>query len=229
MSEVARRIRKREVVVVNETGVKLQTHTESPAGRFSRDGFDIIWVGKFDFRKQLSLALRIIAEVRELDGLRLHIVGSGSESLTAEYKRQASELGIEDICIWHGQVSHGEVSSLMSASGLLLFTSLSEGTPAVVLEAIGNRLPVLCFDVCGFGDVVDDRIGVKIPVTVPNYSVRRFAEAIMALHDDRERLQRMSAAASTCAEELQWDNKARRMLDLYDKARACFDKRSGKR
>lgn len=230
MSGVARHIGRREVVVMNETGSwPVVCLTEDQVGRFAGSGFDILWVGKFDFRKQLQLALKIIAQVRELAGLRFHIVGSGYKEQEAGYKRLAAEIGIEKLCLWHGQVEHGEALRLMQSSQLLLFTSLSEGTPAVVLEAVGNRLPVVCFDACGMGDVVDRRIGVKVPVRGPDDSVRRFAEAIRALHGDRERLQKMSDAATARAEELSWDNKARLMVDLYDEAAANFDKRCKRR
>ncbi len=49
----------------------------------------------------------------------------------------------------------------MQKSDVFLFTSVAEGLH-VVLEAIGNNLPVVCFDTCGQGDAVNDKVGKKI-------------------------------------------------------------------
>ena len=56
-------------------------------------------------------------------------------------KYLAKELGVESQCIWYGAVSHEKVQLLMQESDLLFFTSVAEGTPHVVLEAIANNLP----------------------------------------------------------------------------------------
>lgn len=48
----------------------------------------------------------------------------------------------------------------------------------VVLEAIANHLPVLCFDTCGQGDAVNECVGRKVPLSNPNQSVKDFAKEI---------------------------------------------------
>lgn len=76
-------------------------------------------------------------------------------------------MGIEGQCIWHGSISHLQVQEFMQKSDLFFFTSIAEGTPHVILEAIGNNLPILCFDTCGQGDCVNKNIGIKIPLSNP--------------------------------------------------------------
>ena len=55
---------------------------------------------------------------------------------------------------------------------LFFFTSVSEDTSTVVLEAISSQLPILCFDTCGFGYVINEKVGIKIPLTNPKQSVK---------------------------------------------------------
>ena len=104
----------------------------------------------------------------------------------------------------------------MQQSDLFFFTSVAEGTPHVVLEAIGNNLPVLCVDICGQGDVVNDKVGIKVPLTNPRQSVKDFAEKIEFLYSHRDVLKRMSDNCSERQKELSWDNKAHQMVELYN-------------
>ena len=114
-------------------------------------------------------------------------------------------------------VAHSEVQRLMYESDALFFTSVAEGTPHSVLEAISNGLPVICFDTCGQGDVVDSSVGVKIPLSTPSQSVKDFAEKIEYLYNHTEELQRMSENCKKRAEELSWESKAKQVVKLYER------------
>lgn len=199
--------------LINETGCYVKD--ETPTERQPKDTFDLLWVGKADFRKQLSLAIRAVAAARHSD-LRLHVVGGGDVS---EYENEAETLGVNDLCVWHGAVSHDEVQRIMRQSDLFFFTSVAEGTPHVVLEAIGNSLPVLCFDTCGQGDSVDETVGIKIPLTNPRQSVKDFAEKIEFFYNNKEVLQQLSKGCVSRQNELSWERKALQVVDLYKSLR----------
>ncbi len=106
----------------------------------------------------------------------------------------------------------------MQQSDIFFFTSVAEGTPHVVLEAIGNNLPVVCFDTCGQGDSVNEQVGMKIPLNTPQQSVKDFTEKIDYLYHHRDILQQLSKQCSQRQEKLSWDNKAKQMMILYNKA-----------
>lgn len=200
--------------LINETGCNpssLEAKSEKRRVKNDNSTLEILWVGKMDFRKQLGLALETIAKTR-VDNVKLHIVGGGDEE---PYKCQAEKLGVSENIIWHGSVSHDEVLQMMQEWDLLLFTSVAEGTPHVVLEAMANGLPVVCHDTCGHGDSVTDDCGVKIPVKNPKESVKRFSEIIIDLYNNREKLADMSQNCKKRAEELSWENKAKELLRLY--------------
>ena len=198
-----------ESPLINETGTYPTTASEGR--RADPATFDIVWVGKMDFRKQLGLAIRSVATAFHRD-IRLHIVGSGN---VEGYLHEAEKQGIADLCVIHGSVSHDEVLRLMRSADLFLFTSVAEGTPHVVLEAIGCGLPVLCFDTCGQGDCVTDEVGYKIPLSNPERSAKEFGEKIEYLYRHREVLEEMSRNCRKRAEELSWENKARKMAAMY--------------
>ena len=183
------------------------------SNNLDKETFDILWVGKLDFRKQLALALWTIAAIGN-HRVRFHVVGGGE---TEYYQQLAIDLGIADWCVWHGAVSHEEVQVLMQKSDVFFFTSVAEGTPHVVLEAIGNNLPVVCFDTCGQGDVVNGKVGRKIPLSTPMQSVHDFAKVLKDLERNRDLLEQMSENCKQRQVELSWEEKAKTMVKWYEK------------
>ena len=173
-------------------------------------------MGKFDFRKQLPLALKIIKNTNN-SKIHLNIYGSGNDLQIKENRILSEKLNIKTQISWHGNVSNLEIAEAMKKAHLFLFTSVSEDTSTVVLEAISNGLPVMCFDTCGMGYVITDKVGKKIPLTNPLQSIKDFAEAINILERDRGLLKQMSENCKQRQEELSWDNKALQMVELYNK------------
>ena len=197
--------------LLNETGCYVQDYPL--VDKSQKQTLDVLWVGKLDFRKQLALALWTIATVGS-HLVRFHIVGGGDAEY---YKQLAIDLGIADWCVWHGAVSHEKVQELMRQSDVFFFTSVAEGTPHVVLEAIGNNLPVVCFDTCGQGDAVDDKVGRKIPLSKPMQSVHDFAKVMKDLERNRDFLKQMSENCKQRQVELSWEEKAKTMVEWYKK------------
>ena len=197
--------------LLNETGCYVQDHPI--VDKSGKDTFDVLWVGKMDFRKQLGLALQSVA-ITGNESIRLHIVGGGDAE---PYKLLANTLGIKDKCIWHGAVSHDEVQSIMQNSDVFFFTSVAEGTPHVVLEAIGNNLPVVCFDTCGQGDAVNEKVGKKILLTNPSKSSQSFATILNEFEGNRDLLKHLSENCKQRQVELSWAEKAKTMVGWYEK------------
>ncbi len=197
--------------LMNETGTYSISLT--PEERMNKNSFDVLWVGKADFRKQLGLAIHTLATINNKI-VKLHIIGSGDFS---EYQKEAEQLNVIDQCNFHGSVNHDEVLRMMSQYDVFLFTSVAEGTPHVVLEAIGCGLPVVCFDTCGQGDSITEEIGCKIKLTNPEQSVKEFAEKLCYLYKHRDVLENMSNNCLSRAEQLSWKNKAKQMLELYER------------
>lgn len=204
----------KESIIIPETGCFLSE--DIPTDRFDEEYFQVMWVGKFDFRKQLTLALWTIAAVANPHVI-LDVYGSGSEAQVIEAKRIASELGIEDMVVWHGNQSNAVVMEAMRKSQLFFFTSISEDTSTVVLEAISNRLPVVCFDACGMAAVINDKVGRKIPLTTPMQSVHEFAKVLKELERNRDLLKQMSENCKQRQLELSWEEKAKTMVKWYKK------------
>lgn len=201
----------KDAILMNETGCAASISIQKSLKQSTT--LNVLWVGKMDFRKQLGIAIRSISKC-ENPNIMLHIVGGGDAS---SYKKLSEDLGINKQCNWYGSVSHDKVQQLMLKCDLMLFTSVAEGTPHVVLEAISNGLPIVCFDTCGQGDVVNDTVGIKIPLSNPQQSSNDFAKWLKYLFYNRDKLNRLSDGCFQLVHKLSWDNKAKEMIKIYDK------------
>jgi glycosyltransferase involved in cell wall biosynthesis len=203
-----------ESILIAETGCFL-TEDVSAAQRFENQELTVLWVGKFDFRKQLPLALKAIAATQNKN-ITLHIYGQGNAKQESEAKNLAISIGIENQIVWHGNQAHQIVQDAMKKAQLFFFTSVNEDTSSVVLEAVSNRLPVLCFDACGFGAVINEKVGRKISLSSPKKSVVDFSEQLNYLYEHRNELKSLSINCNKRHKELSWDEKASDMVDLYN-------------
>ena len=205
----------KQSVLLNETGCTIAEASQENRIQIednTKESFDILWCGKMDFRKQLDLAIRSIARSK-IPNAVLHVVGDGDNT---HYKQLAGRLNVH--VVWYGRKSHDEVQTMMRSSDVLLFTSVAEGTPHVVMEALANGLPIICHKTCGQGDVVNENVGIPIPLSTPSESVAASANALYALWTQPDARIRLKKQCLKLAQELTWSNKAKILVDKYNSA-----------
>lgn len=201
-----------DTILMNETGADFKDFYQH-SSFCNSNTLNLLWVGKIQGLKSLPIALMAIKKVREKASVKLTIIGDGPDEVSC--KKITRKLGIEDIVNFIGKRPNKEVKDLMKVHDLLLFTSLKEGTPHVVLEALSNGLPVLCHDACGHGDIINDSIGIKIPMESHFKSVQLFAEQIVFLSKNQNKLLEFSKNARKYVQEYSWENKTKKMIDIY--------------
>lgn len=207
----------REAVLLHETGTNNQMD-RVPNGKFEdhERPLNLVWSGVFIGCKALPLGLQALARARQMKpGLRviLSIVGDGP--CKPAWRKLATGLGIDDLCEWVGWIPHDQALARIQEADAMLFTSLKDAASTVVPEALMNAVPVICHDACGFGDMVTDLCGIKIPLTDPETSINGFADAMILLAQDRRRLADLAEGALARARELSWKNQVEIMLTVY--------------
>lgn len=206
-------------VYMNEAGCTIsEQHT---AHNFNKDQLDILWVGRFLDTKKLDIAIRTIAKVKDLP-VFLHIVGSGSDTENAMYQQMADKMGISNNIKWYGKLANKKVQEMMNQMDLFLFTSVLEGTPHVVLEAITNCLPILCIDTCGQGQLVNESIGWKVPLTNPQQNSTDFAAILRHIIINRDEIKQKSDNCKQRQRELSWENKLVTMNKIYQQLQDAY-------
>jgi glycosyltransferase involved in cell wall biosynthesis len=102
-----------------------------------------------------------------------------------------------------------DVAELVNAADVSCLSSSSEGLPFALLEAMSLAKPVVATEVDGITDaVVHEETGILVPTGDPV----AFADALLALAADRERMRRLGEAGRARYEE---HFTAARMADAY--------------
>ncbi|CAN5451961.1 hypothetical protein BH10PLA1_BH10PLA1_10990 [soil metagenome] len=175
----------------------------------------LVWSGVHIGRKALPILLRALAPLKDTHKIEVTVLGAGPQ--TEAWDTVASEAGVTGMIRWKGKLSRDAAMAEMTKADALVFTSLSEGAPYVVLEALSMGLPVLCHDACGMAVAVDHTSGIKVPLIDPATSIRGFSAAIARLADDPIELRRLSNGAVRRATELTWDAKVEQICRVYDR------------
>ncbi|MFA6356740.1 MAG: glycosyltransferase family 4 protein [Candidatus Omnitrophota bacterium] len=105
------------------------------------------------------------------------IIGGGEEKEGLE--RYANELGIRGRVVFAGWKK--DMADVYADLDIVALTSLNEGTPVALIEALASCRPVVSTDVGGVRDVVDDGVNGYL---VPSGDSSAFAERLFELCSD---------------------------------------------
>jgi glycosyltransferase involved in cell wall biosynthesis len=151
----------------------------------------ILCVGRIVPEKNPALAADALAALDRggPGGYEMTWVGKGP--LRHELLAHAEQLGVSEHLHLAGFVPVGPaLLAHYRNADLLLHTSLTEGVPGVVLEALASGLPVVATDVGGVSSALD---GGDAGLLVPPRDVEAIVTAITRLVDDDELRRRLSA------------------------------------
>ena len=213
--EETRRVYRNDDVLINETGAHV--NKESTPHKSDSNEFKLMWVGKYDHRKQLGIAIKTMARLKEAKpNIHLYVLGSGNAIDVERYSRMVRELQVEDTVHLLGVVPNYETRKMMQTADLFFFTSVDDATSTVVPEAIGAGLPIVCHALLGFGDLIDENVGRKISAVNPESSVEGFAKVISELEENRLEVRRLSENCIKKQYDISWEANAKKMVAIYE-------------
>lgn len=140
-------------------------------GAFAPPGTVLIGtVGRLDAVKDhagLIAAFRILCEAWPRQGEQLRLVLLGAGSLRAALESQVERGGLSAQVRLLGNRS--DVAALLAEFDVFALSSIAEGMPGVVLEAMASGLPVVATDVGGVSEVVEAGVtGTLVPAGDPH-------------------------------------------------------------
>lgn len=152
--------------------------------------------------------------IRDFPRALLLIVGEGK--LYPQLKKLTESLGLNNKVLFLGQ--RGDIQHLLGSSDVFVLSSLYEGCPNALLEAMAMGLPSVCFNIEAVYEVTQ---GGRFASLVPLRDVRALAEAVIKLASniDGARLLALEAreetrndfASARCLSQL---------MDVYDRCLA---------
>jgi glycosyltransferase involved in cell wall biosynthesis len=128
----------------------------------------ISWVGRIDPLKDVETLIRALAVTRErVPQARLHLAGPvpvGNEAYAEGCRAVAERLGLTGAVTWAGPVASSREA--FAAGQLAALSSISEGMPYTVLEAMMCGRATVSTDVGGVAEAVGDT-GLVVPPRDP--------------------------------------------------------------
>jgi polysaccharide biosynthesis protein PelF len=118
----------------------------------------VVYVGRIDPIKDLHTLIRAFSLVHtQVPRARLRIFGGvpkGNEWYGESCQRLIDELGLGEVAVLEGRVPN--TVDAYHAGSVVALTSISEGFPYTVIEAMACGRPVVCTDVGGVAEAVGD-------------------------------------------------------------------------
>ncbi|MGZ4648963.1 MAG: GT4 family glycosyltransferase PelF [Kineosporiaceae bacterium] len=163
-----------------------------PLAQGEPDEPTLVFVGRIDRLKDVHTLIRAFAVVREsLPEARLRIFGPVSRE-NEEYYRSClalrDELGVADAATFEGRVAH--TAEAYCSGHVVLLTSVSEGFPFTIVEAMSVGRPTVATDVGGVSEAVGDTGFI-----VPPRDYHAVADACLTLLRDADLRREMGERA----------------------------------
>jgi len=172
----------------------------------------ILMVGRLSREKDHHTLLEAAVQLRTAAPQlrpRLLLVGDGPER--ARIERAAAELGLDGALTFTGQVPSAE--PYYSIADVAVLSSLSEGSPNALLEAMAARVPAVATNVGGVPEIVNHR---ESALLIPPRDRSAMAGAIAeVLSDESLRHGLIERAGRAIAERHTPDSRVRRLIGIY--------------
>ncbi|HWY85081.1 MAG TPA: glycosyltransferase, partial [Gemmataceae bacterium] len=162
---------------------------------FSDHDFLIIQVARLDYLKDHATAIRtMVRVVHNCPTARLLLVGEGPE--LSKIQQQVRKSGLEKHI--HLLGLRTDIARLLAAADMFLLTSISEGIPVTLLEAMAAGLPLVATRVGGVSEVIIDG---ETGLLAPAREDAQLAEHVVCLARQRETRIRFGKAGIKRAED----------------------------
>jgi glycosyltransferase involved in cell wall biosynthesis len=182
--------------------------------------FNVLSIGRFVALKGFDVTIKSFAlfyhklSSEEKKQTRLTLIGKGP------MKNQLVALtvseGIQSAVEFVDWVDRKKLTAFYNEADVFLFSS-HEGAGMVVPEALSFGVPVICFDNCGPGELVNDSCAIKIPYGRYQSTIRKFSGALKGCFRNRYALNELSRnARQHFNSNFEWNVKGDQLQKVYE-------------
>ncbi|HIJ85358.1 MAG TPA: glycosyltransferase family 4 protein, partial [Magnetococcales bacterium] len=172
--------------VVLEAQIGMPGHASNIKMANTKDAIRFITASRHVYWKGIDLllyAFRHYLDAGETGG-RLTILGHGPE--TPHLKELCQRLGLDGHVHFTARLPAREmVLDAFAQADVFVYASVLECAGYVVLEALSMGTPVVCLDLPGPGEIVDDQCGIRVAAKNPQEAIQGMARAMITLTQDR--------------------------------------------
>ena len=144
---------------------------------------------------------------KKTNQIKFRLAGDGPKH--SELCSLINQYGLNEVFDMNGHVDN--MSNFYHELDVYINTSIHEGIPMSILEAMSQGLPVIAPNVGGISEIVDDGVDGYL---IENRDPQVFSEKCIELFENRELYNKMSKAAR---EKIEASFSARQMAEEYYK------------
>ncbi len=169
----------------------------------------ILAVGRLHKQKNFQMLIKAYSQTKVKDVAKLLIVGEGEQK--KELQNLIDELNLNDRVILVG--AQKDVDIYYSLATIFVLSSLYEGFPNVLIEALSFNLPVISTNcLSGPSEIITHE---KNGLLVKNNDQKELSLALDRLYFDKDLQKRFRENAKKSIQHLEIKEIARRWLDIY--------------
>ena len=179
----------------------------------------ILFIGRLIPRKGFQRVVRALPKVRENVTVPFEVEVVGTGAAQTELDALAQSLGVSDLISYVGTVPYEKLEKAYQYADVFVLTSLSEGMPSVILEAMGCGLPVIASDVGGNNEIVKEG---ENGFLIKGDDIDELARRLTELVNNTELRRQMGKRSREVAQGYDWIN----IMGEYDKLYRQFESAS---
>lgn len=189
----------------------VDTERFSPIDRQANPKVRILFIGRLIPRKGFQRVVMALPRLREIadSPFEVEVVGTGSYRQELDVLAEAE--GVSDLIKYTGTVPYDKLEKAYQYADVFVLTSLSEGMPSVILEAMGCGLPVVASDVGGNNEIVKE--GENGFLVAEDTEI--IAERLARLVNSEQLRREMGEKSRQMAREYDWSRIMGQYEELY--------------
>jgi glycosyltransferase involved in cell wall biosynthesis len=185
-------------VVIQPSGVK-NIFFQSSGKHSENEEFTVVTVANLLPVKNINFVIEI---AKELPNIRFLIVGDGPERFFHQKSIERNNLLNVKLL---GFKSPEEIKKIFDESDCFLLTSLAEGTPTSILEAMACGMPIISSNAGGLEKIINNNVNGLI---IKNFDKEEFIRAIEEFKNNSKLREIISKNNIKLAEHYKWENVA---------------------
>ncbi len=184
---------------------------DTAVSRSYAEEMTLLSVGRIDEEKNPMMLAEVFAALCAADR-RWRLLACGEGQLAARLQARLTELGVADRADLRGYVDHAAMAEIYRTSHALVHTSLTEGLPQVIIEALAAGLPVVATDVGGVAEAVG-----HATLVVPSGDVDAAVDALQRVADEPDLRLNLAAAGTDYARRHTLEAEVERVVELLER------------